>query len=179
VNVLPDKWIEVDIHLNNYTRTDEVIRETVKELVQDFKTKNWIRSWHFFREPQIRLRFYGEAENIDKVKEAVDSKLNERESTKGDLYSCHVFGSHGRRNEEYVGESGFWLNDWLSVMKLWENTAEFALSMIDSASKPLDVHGERHVHLLLNQLGLPHEYTDLGNEIVIIYRRRKHPDELR
>ena len=52
--------------------TDEATVEHVrmKELVQDFKNRNWISPWHFFLEPQIRLRSYGEDGNIVKVKEA-------------------------------------------------------------------------------------------------------------
>lgn len=165
---LTGKWVEVDIHLNSYRRSNEAIAETVKELVQDFKDKGWIESWHFFREPQIRLRFYGEENNIVKVKNAIENKLSEMESTKGYLYSCHVFGAHGDRNREYVGERDYWQDDWSSVMKLWENTSGFALNLISKgASKPLDIHGERHVHLLLNQLGLPHDYFDTGTEKII------------
>lgn len=112
------KWVEVDIYLSDYRRTNEVITETVKELVQAFKDKGWIESWHFFREPQIRLRFYGEENNIAKVKEEIDTKLKEMESTKGELYSCHVFGSHGQRGKEYTGEADFWQDDWPLVLKL-------------------------------------------------------------
>ena len=175
---MTEKWIEVNIHLNGYSRINEVIAEIVKELVQDFKNKGWIKSWHFFREPQIRLRFFGEEENIEKVKDSIEAKLTEKESTKGDLYSCHIFGSHGRRNEEYVGEADYWRDDWSLVMKLWENSSEFALNLVSKgASIPFDIHGERHVHTLLNQLGLDHVYFDTGTEKVIQYRRPKRPNE--
>jgi hypothetical protein len=175
---LADKWIEVNIHLNGYLRTNEVLAGTVKKLVDDFKKENWIKSWHFFREPQIRLRFFGDENNIVKIKEVIDNKLKEMESTKGELYSCHVFGSHGRRDEEYAGEADYWHDDWSLVMKLWENTSEFALNLITKGpSKSLDIHGERHIHLLLNQLGLPHDYFNTGKEIIIQYRRPKRPNE--
>lgn len=39
---LTGKWVEVDIHLNSYRRSNEAIAETVKELVQDFKDKGWM-----------------------------------------------------------------------------------------------------------------------------------------
>lgn len=168
----------MNIHLNDYSRTDEVIAETVKEFVEDFKREGWVKSWHFFREPQIRLRFFGEEKNIGEAKKLIDDKLKEKESTNGELYSCHVFGAHGRRDEEYTGEGDYWLDDWSLVMKLWENTSEFALNIISKgADKPLDIHGERHVHLLLNQLGLPHVYVDTGTEKLIQYRRQKRPNE--
>lgn len=99
---LTGKWVEVDIHLNSYRRSNEAIAETVKELVQDFKDKGWIESWHFFREPQIRLRFYGEENNIVKVKDAIENKLSEMESTKGDIYSCHVFVHMGIETESML-----------------------------------------------------------------------------
>jgi len=175
---LADKWIEVNIHLNDYSRTNEALIETVRKLVQDFKKENWIKSWHFFREPHIRLRFFGEEENITKIKDAIERKLNEMESTKSELYAYHIFGSHGRKNEEYTGEADYWLDDWPLVMKLWENTSEFALNLISKKpSKPLGIHGERHIHLLLNQLGLPHEYFGTQTEVIIQYRRPKRPDE--
>jgi hypothetical protein len=174
VCTLADKWVEVNIHLNAYAQSNKAIAETVKELVEDFRTKGWLKSWHFFREPQIRLRFFGEEENTSKMKDLIDEKLGLKESTEASLYACHVFGSHGERDKEYVGEAGFWQDDWPLVMKLWENTSEFALKLISKgATKPLDIHGERHVHLLLNQLGLDHVYADLGNEMLIQYRRPK------
>ena len=57
--------------------------------------------------PRTRNTFkvFGEEENINKIKDLVEAKLTEKESTKGDLYSCHIFGSHRRRNEEYAGPS--------------------------------------------------------------------------
>ena len=175
---MADKWVEVNIHLNNYTRANEAIADVVKNLVEKFKSGNLIKSWHFFREPQIRLRFFGEEDKIEKVKQMIDDCLKDLESSKGDLYSCHVFGSHGIRGKEYTGEDDFWDNDWSLVMKLWEQTSEFVLALI--SGKPciaLDVHGERHVHLFLNQLGLAHTYVDTSKEKIIQYRRQKKPDE--
>lgn len=175
---MTDKWVEVDIHLNVYGRTNEVLVETVKEFVEDFKKKGWIKSWHFFREPQIRLRFFGEANSIEKVKNSLNDRLQQLESERSDLFSCHVFGSHGQRGKEYTGEHDFWKEDWPLVMKLWNDTSEFALSLISKgAKKPLDIHGERHIHLLLNQLGLPHLYVDTGTEKLIQYRRKKQLNE--
>ena len=175
---MTDKWVEVDIYLNDYSQSNKVIAETVKELVEDFKNKDWVKSWHFFREPQIRLRFFGEEENVKEMKGLINEKLNEKESTESDLYSQHVFGSHGRENEEYSGEADFWQDDWSLAMKLWETNSEFAMKLIsEGATKPLDIHGERHVHLLLNQLGLDHAYVNTGTEIIIEYRRQKRSDE--
>jgi len=173
-----DKWVEVNIHLNNYTRTNEAIADVVNNLVQEFKSSNLIKSWHFFREPQIRLRFFGEEKKIEEVKRTIDTRLQSLESSRGDLYSRHVFGSPGVPGVEYPGESGFWGDDWSLVMRLWEETSEFALALISrGAHKPLEIHGERHVHLLLNQLGLDHSYIDTNVEIVIQYVRQKGPDE--
>lgn len=177
---MTDKWVEVNVHLNGYSpsNVNKVIVETVKRLVEDFEQNGLVKSWHFFREPQIRLRFFGEEENVSKMKDLIDKKLNEMESTEGNLYSCHIFGSHGWRNKEYQGEADFWRDDWPLVMKLWEASSEFAVKLITKGpSRPLDIHGERHVHALLNQLGLDHVYADTGTEIVIQYRRQKRPNE--
>jgi hypothetical protein len=176
--MLADKWIEINIHLNGYSRSNKVIAETVKELVEDFKEKGWVKSWHFFREPQIRLRFFGEEENISKMESLMDEKLNKKESAEGDLYSCHMFGAHGERNKEYVGEADYWQDDWSLAMKLWEACSEFAMDLIaKGTSKPLDIHGERHIHVLLNELGLPHVYANTGTEMVIKYLRPIRPNE--
>lgn len=175
--ILADKWIEVNIHLNGYSQSNKVIAETVKELVKDFKEKGWVKSWHFFREPQIRLRFFGEEENVSKMESVINEKLNQKESTEGNLYSCHIFGAHGERNKEYAGEADYWKDDWSLVIKLWEACSEFAMTLISKgASKPLDTHGERHIHVLLNELGLDHVYADTGTEMVIQYRRPKRPN---
>jgi hypothetical protein len=174
---MTDKWVEVNIHLNSYSRTNEVIATTVRRFVDELRTKDWIKSWHFFREPQIRLRFLGEDENIKEVKRYLESELELLERTRGDLYSCHVFGCHGVRDKEYVGEADNWKGDWQLVTKIWENTSEFTMRLIEKPERPLEYHGERHVHLLLNQLGLDHLYCDTGTEMIIQYRRHKAPGE--
>jgi len=65
---MADKWIEVDIYLRDYSRTNEVICSFIRPFVERCKTKHGTKSWHFFREPQIRLRFFGEEETISSIR---------------------------------------------------------------------------------------------------------------
>jgi hypothetical protein len=149
------KWVEVNIHLSDYSATDAVLKQFVWPYVQACKARGAIYSWHFFREPEIRLRFYGKEPEINIIKQDLDSTLSQLEAGQPEIFHHHLFGSHGKDGEEYPGEADTWGGDWPIAMRVYENGAETALRFLTSErhDKPLEHHADRYVHLLLNQLG--------------------------
>ena len=173
-----DRWLEVNIFLTDYAHANDVLRDTIARLVQSFRDEELIKAWHFFREPQIRLRFFCDEEDITEIRDTLDRELANLEAGRPDFYVRHTFGSHGQEGIEYTGEAGFWLEDWPLVMKLWEDMSDFSLGLISKGfSKIAEIHGERQVHLLLNELGVNHIYVDTGTEKIIQLRRTKAPGE--
>ncbi len=149
------KWIEVNIHLKSYNKTDDVLREFVSPYVAELKKRHAFESWHFFREPAIRLRFFGIEKNIGDIKEELDSKLYELERSQSGLYDKHIFGSHGKKGEDYPGEAdSYGENAWPWVCKFLEagSDLDIKLCCIPPAN-PLKYTDERHVNIILNQLG--------------------------
>ncbi|MDH4268872.1 MAG: hypothetical protein OEV52_00980 [Dehalococcoidia bacterium] len=149
------KWVEVNIHLTDYSVTDAVLKQFVAPYVEECKATRAVCSWHFFREPEIRLRFYGKEDEIDRIKQGLDSKLLQLEATQPAIFSRHIFGSHGKEGEQYLGEADIWGNDWPMAMEVYQHGAEPALQFLTSErhDKPVDYHADRYVHLLLNRLG--------------------------
>lgn len=154
---MSSKWIEVNIHLKSYDRTNDVLREFVAPYVTKLKERDAFDSWHFFREPapSIRLRFFGKENDIDDIRKELDSKLTNLERSQSGLYDKHVFGSHGEEGETYVGEAdSYGENAWPWVYKVHEAGSNLALQLCCSKpEKPINYHAQRQVHLILNQLG--------------------------
>ena len=71
------KWIEVNIHLKSYNKTNDVLREFVAPYVTKLKECNAFDSWHFFREPAIRLRFFGKENDIDYIRKELSKHVSE------------------------------------------------------------------------------------------------------
>lgn len=157
---MASKWVEVNIHLNDhsYSVTNNVLREFVAPCVQECKAKHRISSWHFFREPAIRLRLFGEAGEIDKIKEELHSRLSQLEIAQPQIYKTHLFGAHGEEGKEYQGEAEIWGSDWPIAMEFVHCSAETALQFVilEKPHMQRDFHADRYVHLLLNQLGFDH-----------------------
>jgi len=157
------KWIEVNIHLKSYNKTNDVLRKFVASYVKELKERHAFDSWHFLREPAIRLRFFGEEKNIDDIRKELDSRLSELEHSQSDLYEQHVFGAHGIEGEIYSGEAdSYGENAWPWVYKLLEAGANLAIQLCCNApEKSIDYHAQRHVHLILNQLGFKRPLQEL------------------
>lgn len=159
------KWVEVNIHLADPSRTDEALVGFVAPFVENCKSEGLIQSWHFFREPEIRLRFMGEEAKIDGLRKTLDASLTDLEKSHSDLYEKHVFGAHGIAGQEYVGEGKKeeWGNDWNTAIRYYEDGSETALEILSrkQPDKPLQLHAERHTHLFLNQLGYTYQKESL------------------
>ena len=152
---MTESWIEVNIKPTRRERINEILREFVAPYVEEVKARRSVARWHFFREPEIRLRFSGDQRHIHNIQREPDSRLAELEASRPDIYSEHFFGGHGRRHEVYPGEVDTYGTDvWPLVCELWEAGFELALRVVLTApEKTICFHAQRHIHLLLNQMG--------------------------
>lgn len=162
------KWTEVNIHVSNSNQLKRAILSFVKPFVKNCKRTHRIDSWHFFFEecpltgprhgqPEIRLRFYGESIEINQINNELRTELNKcTRSTRNPITFYH-FGNHGSSGT-YRGQRANWGTDWSLVMKQFNNSSEYALQFLGKRNlhKRVGYHGERYVHLLLNQLRIPH-----------------------
>ena len=163
----PKKWVEVNIHFSDPQENRRVLLAFVKPFVEDCKKHSLIESWHFFEErcpqrgpklgePEIRLRFYGESEDIDAVKDQLSSKLRNLVASSKDPITYYHFGNHGEPGD-YVGEANYWGNDWSIAMKQYQEGAELGLWFIQNFSSTMPLERWQKIsHLILNQLLVPH-----------------------
>ena len=150
------KWLEIDIYLWNYKRTTlEVLQTYIFPLIYVLRQDNLFESWHYFLEPEIRLRFLcdiGIARNLEKE---VEETLTIWERKRWDIFAGHIWGSHGKEGKEYKGEADFYgFEVWEQCYKCWEAGADLALQLHSHLpERPILFHARRQVHLTLNQLG--------------------------
>jgi len=162
------KWTEVNIHVINSNQFRRAVLSFVKPFVKNCKRTRQIDSWHFFLEEcpltgprhgelEIRLRFYGESIEIDQIKNALSTKLEKLARSRRNPITFYHFGNHGRPGK-YRGERANWRTDWPIVVKQYNFGSEYALQFLSKRHlhRRLGYHGHRYVHLLLNQLLIPH-----------------------
>lgn len=170
----PDVWVEVNIHFQG--GVDEarwVILNFVKPFVDSHRKLK--QSWHYFvercppsgersGEPEIRLRFCGTSANIATIRTDLTSQLTQLIQSGQPPVTHFHFGKHGGPGQ-YDGEKDHWGKDWTIAMKQYENGAEFGLYFLSNYPKqkdphiPVERHGHRYAHLLLNQMTVPHNYV--------------------
>ena len=156
--VMHMKWVECNIYYKDGDKEhgDFVLNTFVSPYVRKLRRDKSFESWHYFREPEIRLRFYGEDAKIDKIHEELDSKLTRKEK-KSEIFLSHAFGRHGE-NGEYYGESYLYgIDVWNLVYKSWEALSDVSLkicSTIPYTDRPIKFHAQRFTHLFLNQMGM-------------------------
>jgi hypothetical protein len=113
-------------------------------------------SWHFFRELDLCLRFYGDDNLIDALKVEANDKLFGLEKSNPDLFKEHYYGAFLVKDKEYNGEEELYGKDaWELCYKRWETGSNLALLLCTTdATKSIPFHYTRDIHLLENQLGL-------------------------
>lgn len=171
------KWLECNIYLKDYSRTNEALNEAVKPFVKFYYTYKKKFNWHFFREPQICWRLFVANEFVVKdIRNDIHKCLKRLEDTKPDLYDYHIFGAFAQSGNEYRGEENFYGKDaWELCYKRWEAGSNLALLLCTSEpEKPLPFHYIRDIHLFENQLGF-----ELPNTIAIITKWLNRLNELR
>jgi len=162
------KWTEVNIHVSNPNQLKRAILSFVRPFVKYCKRTHQIDSWHFFFEecpligprqgqPEIRLRFYAESAVISQIENRLNTELARLVRPHRNPITFYHFGKHGRPGR-YRGERPTWGTDWPVVMKQFNYGSEYALHFLGKTRlhRRLDFHGERYLHLLLNQLLIPH-----------------------
>jgi len=162
------KWTEVNIHVSNSNQLKRAILSFVKPFVKNCKRAHQLDSWHYFLEtcpltgprhgePEIRLRFYAELAVIGQIENQLRTQLGRLARLHRNPITFYHFGKHGRPGK-YRGERSSWKTDWPVVMKQFNYGSEYALQFLSKKNlhRRLGYHGERYVHLLLNQLLIPH-----------------------
>ena len=162
------KWTEVNVHVRNPNQFKRAILSFVKSFVKNCRRTHQLDSWHFFLEkcpltgprhdePEIRLRFYAESAVIDQIENELRTKLDKLVRSHRNPITFYHFGKHGRPGK-YRGERPNWKTDWPIVMEHFNYGSEYALQFLSKKSlhRRLGYHGQRYVHLLLNQLLIPH-----------------------
>ena len=164
------KWIEINVGISRYDRDTMLglFFKLVDSLVTKFKgLAKEGSSWHFLWESNpwpstLRLRFYGDEETIDRIKQEFERLWSSLKASRPDLLVDYCYGSHGECGEEYVGEEDTYGSEgWKLVKKMLNFGAETALKLIKEHEnmgrskefrEPLDVYVDRYVHLFLNQM---------------------------
>ncbi len=162
------KWIEINVDQSQYTSNDDCLLKVVRPALDEARAR--VQTWHFLWEGRpwpstLRLRFYGNDEDIEKLKQFLEHKLKNVR---------HCYGEHGdcSENKEYKGEanggSGWGTKAWEKGMKFLEIGSEFALELIENKDKlgrspdykkNADEYADRYTHLFLNQI------SSLVNEV--------------
>jgi len=166
------KWIEINIGLK-YEKIflNEVLISQIKPIVDQNRAR--VCSWHFLWEGKpwpelkgtgitLRLRFFGEENIIDSLRNDLDAKFLILENQFPDLYLGHCFGKHGDCEKEYKGEADDWGTEgWKlgrDVLRFASNTAlkliqdQDKLGKIEDYKKNVNFYADRYVHSFLNML---------------------------
>jgi hypothetical protein len=153
------KWLECNIYLKDYNRTNEVLKDFVKPYIKELYDNEVEFTWHYFREPQICLRIGAYVEAVKLITVELCDRLHQLEG-QSDLYDYHIFGAFAQEGKEYIGEADFYGEDvWELCYKRWEAGSNLALQLITvEPIKSIPFHYTRDIHLFENQLGL--EYSD-------------------
>lgn len=147
-------WVEANIH--HKLADDRPLILTLYE--QIVKPTSGIVSWHYFREPEIRLRLEmsddAEAGRVEeRIRQFVDSRKPEFQIDK------LVFGRHGKEGDKYEGEHEILGKEGFEVHKMiWMWQSELAVLRYKqeaggSVEKDRDYDVDRLWHLAANQLG--------------------------
>lgn len=112
-------------------------------------------------EPEIRLRFFGGEKEVEHIREELHEELDKLEKEKPEFYSSHIFGNHGKPNEQYEGEEAYFgEKGWKIFAEFLMKTSEVAVRFLRDeplgrSEKPWATYVERFTHCFLNQLDVP------------------------
>lgn len=160
------RWVEANIGV---TGNVDAMHEVLLDFVIPFvgKMRNKFTSWHFLWESKpwsitLRLRFYGEEDIVEKIKQEIENKLNELEKNRPELYLGHCFGSHGDCGKDYEGEAAEWGTEaWNLGIKFLNLGSEVALTLLknkgklgssEEYKKSIEFYADRFVHCFLNNI---------------------------
>jgi Lantibiotic biosynthesis dehydratase C-term len=158
-----EPWIEVNIPARSSPDVD-LLRHVVDPLVhQEFADE--IETWHFFFEPELRLRMRWQGGSDYTALEARLGGILDQWRDEGRLDSWAT-ANHGRIGERHTGEAReYGAEVWDLIQRDWEIGSELALrllclnesgSLTGEITSTLEEHWNRHVHLYTNRIfGFP------------------------
>ena len=110
----------------------------------------------------LRLRFYGEDNIVDQIRQEIENRLATLERDKPEVYLGHCFGRHGECNKDYEGEACDWGTEaWKFGIGFLNLGSETALELIKNQEKlgkskeykkPINLYADRYVHCFLNNI---------------------------
>ena len=146
---MSETWVEVNIHMIDEKETNTFIKKHLGAIVGSVQFLSKVRAWHFFREPEIRLRVQVDDKvEVEAILSGYLSSLQER----GKFVSHFIFGKHGKAGEEYTGEEVIWGKLWPIAKDMYQYTSELALGLLKNEGDTT-FFLRRYVHLFFDQLG--------------------------
>lgn len=143
------EWVEYEIKI--VENNQQYLEELLLHLYDNVISRLNIVSWHFFREPSLRLRVLADEYEIPSIKSILSIELVDRKEVTDFYESCH-----GEPNKKYRGERELYGHAWEQHVNLWNCGAELAVKVIrDRLNR--NFHFRRARHLIWNQI-LPPMY---------------------
>ena len=147
------RWTEVNILPPSATEAERLLTRVVDPLVHDVLQKapdRWDR-WHFFWEPELRLRFrWASGVELGNCRETVNAHLAKAQG-RGKIASW--------AEVPYDGEAADYGHQvWEAVIADWMSGSELALAIIKAGkrlARGRSFYWERHQHLFADQLDVP------------------------
>jgi hypothetical protein len=158
-----EPWIEINIPAKGSPDLG-LLRHVVDPLVhREFAEE--IETWHFFFEPELRLRMRWRSGADQAGLEARLGEILDQWRDEGRLDSWAT-GNHGRVGERHAGEAReYGAEVWDLIQRDWEIGSELALRLLSlnesggltgEVTSTLEAHWNRHVHLYTNRIfGFP------------------------
>lgn len=166
-------WTEVNILPVSAKEPERLLTGVVDPLVHDVLAGHWDR-WHFFWEPELRLRFRWAPESAPPdCRSELIGQLNLARSD-GLLTSWEETPYHGEASD-YGREV------WEAVVADWMSGSELALAIIRAGkhlTMPREYHWERRTHLFTDQLLLPEvamHLTEADARLEMAWPSSDHP----
>lgn len=190
-----EHWIEINLFARRRIQ-DEILQDILRPHVERLQNKGVLVTWHFFREPEIRLRVRLRNENSKAKEIEALAKLANSLQKRRLILNWH-FGSHGEKGLNYVGEEDrYGCNGWKVAQDYFNQGSEIALRLLalkkqnrlenplwakrlgnpweggkrnpwrEHLKNPLVYHWSRYVHLFTNQLGF-----DIKDEVKLCSRQ--------
>jgi hypothetical protein len=156
MGIILAKWIELNVYLSDDGKFNQVLNDLVKPVIKRLYDNGKLLSWHYFREPHLCWRIFGEEWFIEGVKEELDTQLGILEKENPEIYKNHFFGAFCEAGKNYAGEAELYgSNAWQLCYKRWEAGSNLALLLCtQDTEKSIPFHYTRDIHLMENQLGL-------------------------
>ena len=168
-------WVQRDIipEKGNWRLNDDILLKIHKEFLPNLRQK--IKSWHFFREPQLRFRIeFKDKKTRDDGAVELEGFLDSL-----DIIEDHYLANHDKKVEKledgYKGEIKDYKRMWSFQKKLWEWGSKMAIEAIKEFKEtgkndpPREYQLERIFHLLYNQLNAQSNPLSL-NEVEMYQR---------